>query len=379
MPTQKIEFLDFTEGKITEILNLHNPPFLRDNPFRQLDYIEQYVREIQCKTIVIEEHYIDRDYMEDHSVFYSRNLFPVSNSCRRAHFFSLTKQEVQSQFSSLVSVGISSGEETYRTACADFSKDYLGFTVIKPLEGSPVGRTVLRCYKREAPGNFIRNFNCTLDYKTHLAGVELTVRGLAFQQQDVGVSACATTALWSALHKAGDFEKITPSTPAQITLLASQHALPYGRPMPSEGLSVDQMCQAAQSLGVPPNLFREAKFTTARGHLYSTLRSGFAPVLILHKEQGSSPDLYHAVAVAGMKMKENHECSIVAPDTDDVAGDMIAIYMHDDRVGPYLRADLGPSDTKRLRLSVRERQGNEGRETDSWILSHTHYSNARKN
>ena len=39
--------------------------------------------------MLVEEHYIDRDHMEDHSVFYSRNLYPYSNFCRRVHFFTI--------------------------------------------------------------------------------------------------------------------------------------------------------------------------------------------------------------------------------------------------------------------------------------------------
>ena len=80
---------------------------------------------------------------------------------------------------------------------------YLGFMVIKPLPGSPIGRTVLRTFERDAPRGGRREFTAIRRYTVSLAGLSLSVRGLAFQQQDQGVSACATTALWSALQRNG--------------------------------------------------------------------------------------------------------------------------------------------------------------------------------
>ncbi len=55
--------------------------------FVQLRYLERYARELDCGCLAIESPYIDRDYIEDHSAFYSKNLFPYPNSCRRVHFF----------------------------------------------------------------------------------------------------------------------------------------------------------------------------------------------------------------------------------------------------------------------------------------------------
>jgi len=124
---------------------------------------------------------------------------------------------------------------------------------------------------------------CTREYQVHLLGAELTVRGLAFQQQDVGVSACATIALWSALHRVRETEDIASATPAQITGLASKFRLPYGRSMPSEGLDVEQMCLAVQAIGVSPYLSRVEKFPGARSLLYSATRSGMPAILIIEQ------------------------------------------------------------------------------------------------
>src|SRR5207249_3635298 len=113
------------------------------------------------------------------------------------------------------------------TASQEFSGDYLGFSVIKPLSGSPVGRTVLACYGKEKGDGTIRLFPGTRDYRVHVLGIELLIRGLAFQQQDLGVSACATTALWCSLQKLRDREELGGAVPAQITQLASRFTLPF--------------------------------------------------------------------------------------------------------------------------------------------------------
>ena len=112
-------------------------------------------------------------------------------------------------------------------------KNYVGFSVIKPLAGCPVGRTVLRCFpEKTSEAGYVRRFDCACDYRAHVLGILLHIRGLAFQQQDVGVSACATTALWSALQRTRALEETSAATPAQITIRASQYALPFGRSMP---------------------------------------------------------------------------------------------------------------------------------------------------
>jgi hypothetical protein len=260
MPSQLAQqFHAFGRRPLEKILRLEEPPLIRDEDpdglaFRQLAYLERYAQDMGCKSILVERDYIDRDYMEDHSVFYSRSLQPFRNRCQRVHFFATDSQTARTELHRLLeNVVHKKGVSECARQVDDFSSEYyLGFSVIKPLGGCPVGRTVLKCFDKNA-GTHARVFDSARVYKTHLRGLALTVIGLAFQQQDVGVSACATTALWSSLQKARDFEEIVPATPAQITRLASQYTLPFGRPMPSEGLGVDQMCVAIQSLGLAPN------------------------------------------------------------------------------------------------------------------------------
>lgn len=237
---QDIQYHGFATGVLEGLVRPGLPPFTNpDNALRQLRYVERYAQELACQSVVIEQRYVDRDYMEDHSVFYSKSLYPYPNVCRRVHFFKLPAADVPARLREVISAGRAGGEAEFREQAQRLSEEaYLGFCVLRPLPGCPVGRTVMRCYPEiptKQEDQTRRLFGGARRYAAHLLGVELTVRGLAFQQQDVGVSACATTAIWSALQKVRDHEDVSAATPAQITLLASKHSLPFGRSMPSEG------------------------------------------------------------------------------------------------------------------------------------------------
>ncbi len=302
--------------------------------------------------------------MEEHSVFYSKNLRPYENWCRRLHFFSMEEKDLKLQFRQLRATR---QQDSFHVACEDFSrKSYLGFSVIKPLPGCPVGRTVLRPFPREASRGYHREFQCICRRnKAHLLGVPLSVTGLPFQQQDLGVSACATTALWSSLQRARELEESGSATPAHITIRASQFALPFGRSMPSEGLGVDQMCQAVHSFGYAPNLFRAEDFEYSRGILFSAVRSGISPVLIL-KPIPPRGRPSHAVAVAGIKLRNKHRTGLLTELIDAESNDMVGLYIHDDRIGPYLTTKIRK---RKERLLLHLPLSSLGT-SETWLLSH---------
>ena len=83
--------------------------------------------------------------------------------------------------------------------------------------------------------------------------------------------------------------------------------------------------------------------------------------------------LWHAVTVAGMKLRETHEpCLMGEKDLatgDDDSGDLQAVYVQDDRVGPYLRAEIFRSGEQlRVALNV-DGHAPDGR-IQNWIVQH---------
>lgn len=374
------EILEF-DSSLENLLNLQSLPLDKEVSY-QLLLIERHLRnsDTPCKSVIIEQHYIDRAFIDDYSAFYSTSFRQYDNWCRRVHFFSIEKPELEKNLSRLFKIGrkVIEGTSKLSRACEDFSHDaYLGFSVIKPLPGSPVGRTVLRHYGKNAEPGFLRKFNCTRNYKVHFFGLEFTVCGLVFQQQDRAVSACATTALWTSLSKLKEFENLRTPTPAQITKLATQHFLPYGRSMPQEnGLSVEQMCQAIQSLGLSPYLIKADNFDNTKAYLYSAIFSGFAPILIIEKVvNGKITSEGHAVTATGMKIAEKHVKSLIHTKNktyfDDVANDLEAIYVNDDRLSPYFRIKIELVN-KRLLINFIVKDEDSGKIllNERWNLSH---------
>jgi hypothetical protein len=288
------------------------------------------------------------------------------NSCKRLHFFSLDEEKLKLEIKRLQLLASQPLQNnSFISACASFSREhYIGFAVIKPLPGCPVGRTVLRCLPGDSGKGHHRLFGCAFDYSAHLFGLPLTVYGLAFQQQDLGVSACATTALWTSLQNARQLEQSGAATPAQITMRASQFTLPFGRPMPSPGLSIDQMCQAIQSLGYSPNLYRAESghnaFVFLCAILHSAISSGISPVLIMDLQ---SQDVSHAVAVAGMGVGGPTD-GLAVTEMGHSSSGLVALYIHDDRNGPYVKATIGKrAEELQLRLGFQ-------RQKETWILTH---------
>ena len=376
IPEQSIQFAPLGSRPIEELLGLVPPPLVaKDLAFKQLRRVEEYVRdpELGCTTVAIEEHYVDRDFMEDHSAFYGRSLPNYHNFCKRIHFFSGDPNQVESELRQLVTQSRGLSQTDFREQCAKFSRErYYGFCVIKPLWGTPVGRTVLRTFPSPPRDNqgrvrtdVERLFYPTRPYTAHLLGAELSVKGLAFQQQDIGVAACATTAVWTSLQQFRDQEEIGIMTPALITTRATHARLPFGRSMPSEGLSIDQMCQAVQAFNVSPVLNPAPDFFSARAQLYSACRSGLAPVMVISNEARTR---HHAIVAVGMKLGSPNERT--GDLHNHVEDRLIAVYVHDDRYGPYLRSELRRV-KEGLQLKIRTRINSDGTdETEEWFVTH---------
>lgn len=313
--------------------------FVDDWPPDQVAYIKQYLKKLGCKSIVLESHYIDRDFIFDFSAFYARSFRNYDNHCRRAHFFScqLTAEQWKGFFGPL-------REDERRRITNDLQAEYLGFVVLKPLPGSPIGRTVLRTFPSISDTGSARVFGGIRQYEVNLAGYRFTVEGLAFQQQDRGVSACATTALWSSLQKVAHDERLPIPTPAHITETASRYLLTQGRSLPSEGLTIEQVCEGIRAAGLQPLVVRSVSPEEDRAALVACIKSGFPPVLAILPIQPVIGGASHAICAVGVKMGITSH--LVPPPSHPghsrIADALESIYVHDDRLGPYASAQLFP-------------------------------------
>lgn len=318
-------------------------PFTEASPLhklahsRQKNYLIRYLADLGAQTVLEEPNYFDRDYLAEFAAFYCKSTAGYPNTCRRLHFFA----------------GEKFGRSTLRSAAAGrinalkrLQDNYLGFVVIRPIPATPLGRTVLSWYDDLTPDT-PRIVTPSRDYSAHVAGIKLTVHGLAWQQQDSGVGACATVGLWSMLHSSAFDDHHAIPTTAEITQAAHQTASMGDRVFPSSGLSIQQVREAIKEHGLSPIVFNGdfgvscKGFSTERfsNSCASLIRSGY-PVLIVG--QLGKVGL-HAVCAVGFR-----SCSPSSVASGQVSlqdSEIPHIYIHDDNIGPSARLKIIDSGT----------------------------------
>lgn len=311
-------------------------------PCDQVRYLASYLShtEVGAKTILVEEPYVDRHWLEEYSGYYATLLEPPRPKATRLHFFDETWT-------------LDDFKQRLATAIADpkdksIEKHYLGFSVIRPLPAAPIGRSVLRPYRGSSQRCFAP---AHLTHRVHLAGLTIELEGLPFQQQDQGVAACATTAVWSALTKVIRTDGGRAPTPFSVTEAATDHRV-QARAFPATaGLDLDQMATAIHAFGYQPHVFQQAgepdEFFLA---LKTYLRSGI-PVIVRARVMDAE---LHALTLVGFR-ELPHDPASAASDLQVGAEGGTKLrsrgverwYVHDDRLGAYARLGFIPDDGER--------------------------------
>ncbi len=271
-------------------------------------------RDLGTRSVVIEPRYIDLDFRNEHAGFYSGTFRRYPSVCHRLHFFKsdLTLAEpLVGQIS---------------------QADYLGYSVMRPLPGYPVGRTMI-----QAPAEIERV--CAARDVVHLFGQSLTVDAVPFMSQDGQLTRCAHAVMWMVLYHMHKRHGLPRRLPGEIRS-ATLGGRVSGRELPSEGLSPDQMLSGFHSLSVsaPRSDFvlEDKKFRDPRDPYAQVLcpyvNSQMPPVVYNRKRHRDQPG--HVWMVAGY--------------TRSKAG-RVTYFVHDDELGPYLPvsdpevdADRGP-------------------------------------
>jgi hypothetical protein len=312
---------------------------------KQTSYIYEYLRGIKVSTLVIEPVYFDRDYLHEFSAFYSLSAKGYDNFCRRAHFFS------DSIDRAIVEAAAGGSEDAQKRMQAA----YQGFSAIRPIDTAPFGRTVLHWYSDKDVDINPRVEKPSRNYKSHLCGIELTVFGLAWQQQDQGVSACATIGLWTTLHSSAFNERYAIPTTVAITQAAHKSLSLGARTFPSRGLFHQQICEAIKEFGLAPYMVEGDQAVPVTGSSFqrsfspdkfcntvaSLVRSGFPCTLVGEViRPGEQTRGGHVNVCVGFRAQPSLQHNQIYAD-----GDMAALYIHDDNIGPAVRFTVGHYDT----------------------------------
>ncbi|MBF0272828.1 MAG: hypothetical protein HQL98_12290 [Magnetococcales bacterium] len=169
-------------GWLDELENGVGPAFLSKNAKEKLRIgLSKHVR-----GVIVERPYSDKDYRSTYYSHFSKKIPDRGRDCVRVHFFSHFFP-VDSRKSDFLD-GLADQKE--------FQKHYLGFMVLRPGDIVSIGRTVLDTNAVEGAAG------CVLkaEYKVHLLGMVLKIRGFPFMSQDTEISICAHVTSWAILR-----------------------------------------------------------------------------------------------------------------------------------------------------------------------------------
>lgn len=325
MTTPKFELLNFSKEKLLQSYSSDVCSVRDIGEMEPAAYIGRYLVDLKAQTIIVEHGYVDGDYLEDFASYYVRCFYSYDRRCKRLHFFSESFDN--SEFNNLVLGSLASDRADVIT------RSYLGFSVARPLPNAVVGRTLIATYPDDGGR---RNYTVVQKYEANLFGIPLTIQTLPFQEQDTVLAACATVALWSALHKTKGLFGTAAPRPAEITRIANDAQAPLGRAFPSHGLTLNQMIHAVRKCGLEPEVFGISEALPILSIIYAHLRWGI-PV-VLGANIGSEG---HAVTLTGFSLSDKRTVrSEVAPGQSSVPYRSLRInefYAHDDQIGPFSR------------------------------------------
>jgi hypothetical protein len=305
---------------------------------RQVKYLADYLQRLKVATVVRETRYIDRHYMDEYALFYSRMLNPPKNTVTRFHFF-------EKRFDKGALMRWMTDAIRRRDVAATIAKEagrYHGFCSIRPIPDSPVGRTVIARWPDSVKPREIYSIG---SHAVHIGNLEFKVVGIPFQQQEAAVGACATASVWTALSRVTRHDGMRAPTPAEIAIAVEHpsHVVHRAPLAPTTGLTVDQVLDAIKSFGFTPAVASGERPEIIALALHTYLLSGI-PVVMILRGGGKA----HAVTAVGFQLSGSEHPKLETH-VSTRSMQLHKLYVHDDRVGPYARAWVTPYQVKNVK------------------------------
>lgn len=324
--SHKIEIYNYTKDNFLSLFGSRN---------QQLLYLERYLSMLNTTVIIKEPKYFDRDYLAEFAAFYSVSSKGYPNICERLHFFC---DDIKRRTLTSASGG---NNHTLKR----LQDSYLGFIVLRPIPAAPLGRTVLKWLPDKFEATTPRVVEPSREYHVHIAGITLSIYGLAWQQQDTGVGACATVSLWTMFHSSAFDDYHAIPTTAEITRDAHKKLSSGTRLFPSKGLNILQIYEAIKERDMVPLIiegdvkdisgvtvgFSKDRFASTCA---SFIRSAY-PVLIIGNLVSNNNRYHHAICGVGFRSCIPVPADPDIPDLED--SNVEILYIHDDNLGPNVR------------------------------------------
>lgn len=284
----------------------------------QIAYIFRYLNDMKCKSVLLEPTYIDRDYLEDYNHYYVKGFNNKGFKTARLHFFS--KQINHKMIDNILR------KNNSKSVIDELKKNYLGFMVVKPLPKTFIGKTCLRPYDSLIQSPFKKTL--LREYTVDLFGISLTVDSVAFQEQDMIVSAYATTALWSALHASKHRDLSTIPSCSEITINAINYIPGSNNSFPNLSLTNKQLLRSIDVEKFKHHLFKVDEISDEEFHqLVETHINSNIPLIL----RGT---IYEVKDDKTFIRKNDHAVTILGYNSNEGK----ALYIHNDRQGPFVRS-----------------------------------------
>ncbi|MDR2472775.1 MAG: hypothetical protein LBD53_04315 [Tannerella sp.] len=313
----------------------------------RFEYFENHFGELGLFAVVIEHDYRDRQYLEDHSRYYSRCFKHYSRRCARLHFF-IGNNEIAFDKPTFESYVLGSLDEN---EVKNVESTYAGFVTIKPIPKRVFGKTCVKTFPQEGKYGSTRHYTTIRPYKITLFGRDLTINSVAFQEQDHQVFACATAALWHTFQVTSKLFKHLVPSPYEITVQATgmKRAGQAGR----EGLTSEQIVNALSKHDMTPlvlELHTKSELqATVNAYLKAKIPIIIGGTIFEKHENGQFQDTKerHAITALGYNKKEEDTeiveyvfLNSMQPSNQIAFYSKSAliekIYVHDDQIGAFV-------------------------------------------
>ncbi len=288
-------------------------------------YLVWHLSTLECASVAVEKGYVDKDFSEDYSCFYSGVFSDEQKYCTRLHFFKNLNPEYLEKI-----IGSKKNRRDIAKVQKKLTDCYLGFVVVLPIQKGKIGRTFLRPKDCEDSQIFLTSVS---KQKVHIDGVSLEVHGVPFIHQDGQVAVCSSSAMWMVarfLHLENGYKRYSLSN---ITREANRF-FRRNREFPAvHGLTVEQIISGLIEMGFTPYHYEKIAYEEQwdpKELIYRYIESGFPVIAIVGG--GASA---HACVVVGHDYC--YKKSIYKKGKFLSTSNFInSFVVNDDLIGPYL-------------------------------------------
>lgn len=304
-----------------------------------LDRIIDLMADCAC---VVESPYMDFEYWEAYSLYYSRAFAPIQRACRRLHWFR-PKSGKDGRHLRQTLLRSATREELFA------HWDYAGFAVLRPSKHSPVGPTALAL----GPNSLLSGFRALPSpIEVHLLSYTFAIDSPWFVQQDAHIAQCASSSIWMSTRLRVDEPSFRRLRMIDLQRNSGTH------PTLGWALTVPEMVQGVCSTGLAVHIYHsEEPPRTPPSHLTFLIdcyASSGRPVILLHRAADNSSG--HAVTAVARQHSSGQAANLknLAPllgrnpprshvTLDGACGRFL---VHDDIRGPFVRVDITSMDTQ---------------------------------